>query len=79
MLIKGAIKKILIDFMNSVKDIEQTDIDKSIEAEAENSEEAMYQAIRSLTITIPPGSIVVETTTGPALNLSPIILNDVIT
>lgn len=78
-LMKGILAKRLIDFANKIKDIEQTDIDAIIKSEAENEEDAIYEAIRSLTITIPSGSIIVVTPQGSGSNIQPIILNNVIT
>lgn len=78
MLVKGALAKRLIDFANKIKNVEQTDIDAVIKAEAQNEESAIYEAIKSITITIPSGAITVMTPQGPGSNIQPIVLNNVI-
>ena len=52
----------------------QTDPDKSLDELAEQLEKVVYDAIKSVTITIPSGQIIVATSTGPAANVQPIIL-----
>lgn len=77
MLVKGTISKLLIDFVDKIKNVEQSNADQIIKAEAENTEKAIYKAIKSIQIVLPPGSIIVQGT-GIATNAQPIILNNVI-
>lgn len=78
MLIQRAFANKLKAFILKVNKTKQEDIDKAIDAFCKEQEEDVYEAIRSLTITIPPGSIIVATSTGPATNPAPIILNGVV-
>lgn len=78
MLVKTTISKMLIDFANKVKDVEQTDTDKVIREYADNIEEAVYKAIKSVDIVIPSGMLNVQGPGGPSSNAQPIIIKSVL-
>lgn len=65
-------------FIKSVNKMKQTDADKAIDIYCAHHETEIYDAIRSITITIPPGSIIVSGSPSTQTNLIPIILTGVI-
>ncbi|SHL14887.1 hypothetical protein SAMN05444266_102214 [Chitinophaga jiangningensis] len=50
----------------------------AINAYCEQLESDVYNAVRSITITIPPGAIIVQTAMGPAANVTPIVLESTV-
>lgn len=75
MLISGQITKDLYTFMKSQNNNVITDTDKAFKDFSDEIEKVVFEAIKSATITIPPGSIIVQTSTGPGTNLQPIVLS----
>ncbi|WP_291911012.1 hypothetical protein [Chitinophaga sp. CB10] len=56
----------------------QEDANAAVTAYCEHLEAEVYNALRSITITIPPGAIIVQTAMGPAANVTPIVLNSIV-
>lgn len=79
MLVDGKFAKDLEKFITELNSVEQENLQNSIQSFCSQQEKALYAALRSITIKIPPGSIVVMTSQGPASNPQPILLNNVIT
>lgn len=78
MLAVGKLAKSLEAFITKLNSSEQKDPKKSIKEFCEQEEKTIYDAIRSITITIPSGSIVVTTPQGPGTNTQPIVLQNVV-
>lgn len=75
MLISGQIKKSLYTFMKSQNSQVIEDTDSALKKFSEEIENVVFEAIKSATITIPPGGIIVQTSTGPGSNIQPIVLS----
>ncbi|MBS0031610.1 hypothetical protein ACTJJ0_30820 [Chitinophaga sp. 22321] len=56
----------------------QEDVTVSIEAHCKQLEQDVYNAIKSITIVIPAGAIIVQTSQGPAANVSQIVLESTV-
>ncbi|SEW37460.1 hypothetical protein [Chitinophaga arvensicola] len=56
----------------------QEDVSVAIDMHCRQLEQEVYAAIRSITITIPPGAIMVQTAMGPAANIAPIVLTSTV-
>lgn len=78
MLKKDRLAGKLRAFITKVNKMKQTDRAKAIDAFCKEHEEDVYDAIRSITITIPAGSIVVTGTALTQANANPIVLNNVV-
>ena len=78
MLIAGELSNSMRDFVMNVNKIPQEDAEKAINAYCNNLENIIYDAIKSLTITIPPGAIQVQGSSVAQTNLAPIVLEKVI-
>lgn len=78
MLIKKKLSDALKEFILTLNDVEQEDRDEAIQSFCDTQELVVYDAIRSLTITIPPGTINIVTNTGSGTNVGPIVLSNVI-
>lgn len=65
-------------FITQVNKMKQTDKDKAIDAYCNKLESAIYTAIKSLTITIPPGMIIVAGSPTTQTNPAPIVLTGII-
>lgn len=75
MLVKGQIANEIIQRLEQISKIEQTDYEKAIRDHAAHVEQYVFEAIKSLTITIPSGALQIQTESGPGFNVQPIILN----
>ncbi|NIG54744.1 hypothetical protein [Chitinophaga sp. Cy-1792] len=64
--------------IQSANNQKQEDASAAITAHCEYLESAVYNAMRSITITIPPGAIIVQTAMGPAANVTPIVLESTV-
>ena len=58
-------------------EMEIKDQDTAIDNYCQNFEEIIYTAIKSITLTIPPGKIIVSGSATNQTNIKPIILNNI--
>lgn len=65
-------------FVKKVNKMKQEDADKAIDNFCEQHEKDIYAAIKSITITIPPGAIKVMGSSSAQTNAAPIVLNNVV-
>lgn len=78
MLKPGTYAAELKQFILQVNQMSQEDAEKAIEAHCRKQEELIYNAIKSLTITIPPSAIMVAGSAAAQTNPAPIVLTGVI-
>lgn len=64
--------------MLQANDTRQDNASVAITAHCQQLESDVYAAIKSLTIVIPPGAIIVQTAQGPAANVSQIVLESTV-
>jgi hypothetical protein len=79
MLLVGELSGQMQSFMLQVNKMTQEDAEKAIEAYCNQLEKSIYSTIKHITITIPPGAIVVAGSPSTQANPIPIVLNGVIT
>jgi hypothetical protein len=78
MLKKGALAGDLKKFIAKANKMTQEDAERAIDEYCNNTENAFYKAIKSLTITIPSAAIMVQGSPSAQSNVTPIVLNNVI-
>jgi len=71
--------KNLKQFITKLNETVQEDKDAAIDAYCNEFESLVTSACQNITITIPVGAIIVQTTQGPATNIQPIVLNKAVT
>lgn len=76
---KGELAAQMKKLIKDANEIEQIDLNASIDNFAEQYEAQIYDLYSKITITIPPGKIIVQTSTGPATNIGPITINGALT
>jgi len=76
---KGLLAKDMKTFIKGVNKMKQEDAEKAITAYCNKMETSIYQAIKSITITIPVGFIKVAGSQSAQVNPAPIVLNNFIT
>lgn len=79
MLIENGLKDELKKFINESQKLPVEDQSAAIDKYCSNFERVVYEAIKSITITIPPGFIRVEGSPSFQTNIDEIILKGVIT
>jgi hypothetical protein len=77
-LAPGQIANEMKSFITGVNKMKQEDADKAIEQFCSSIEKTVFEAIKSITISILPGFIQVVTPSGPGSNPAPIVLNNMI-
>lgn len=77
-LVKGKIKGLLVNFLESANSSKKSDTKKAVEAYAEEMESIIYEAIKDITITIPSGMVIVSGSAVTQTNLAPIVLTGTI-
>lgn len=78
MLVSGTLSSEMSLFIKEVNKMKQEDADIAIDAYCKRLESAVYTAIRSLTITIPPLTIAVSGGPTAQSNPAPIVLTNMI-
>lgn len=76
MLVKNKIANLHKAFLKKVNSAPVKDQDAAIQQYCEQVESLIYTAIKDMTITIPVGKIIVLTSSGPAANTQPIVLQN---
>lgn len=78
MLREGLLAKKMKSFIKNANSMSQTDSEKAIDNFCTEFENDIYNAIRSITITIPAGTINVVGSPSAQANVTPIVLTAVI-
>ena len=80
MLVKGKLSKQLYNNIKekNSKPIELKDIDKSLKSSCDFLEKLVYEAISSIVITLPPGTVVVVGSPTTQTNATPIVIQGTI-
>lgn len=73
-LVKGKVKALLIAFSKEVNASPSKDQDDNIAKYAQKIEDAIYDSIKDITITIPPGMVITTCSVGGGSNPAPIVL-----
>lgn len=77
MLLKDKLRKDLREFIISANNVEQDNVEEAIDRYAAKMEQVIYDAIKSLTVTIPAGAIQVQGTATNQTNTTEIVLNNI--
>lgn len=77
-LIPGQLANEMKSFISAANKMKQEDADKAIQSFCNSIEKAVFEAIKSITITILPGFIQVVTPSGPGNNPASIVLKNVV-
>jgi hypothetical protein len=78
MLVSGKLSKEMKAFIKMANKMTQKDANKAIDEFCNNHEKNIYDAIKSIKITIPPGLIIVSGSPATQTNAAPIVLTNVI-
>ena len=79
MLIQGQVKNALKAFITKANQTKQADLDKTVDDFCAAIESVVFTAIKSATITLPPGSVKVAGSPAAQVNVLPIIIQGMTT
>lgn len=74
----GSLANEMKSFIKQVNKMKQEDANKAIDTYCTKLEKVVYDAIKSITITIPPGAIQVQGSPSAQTNIATIVINEVV-